>query len=65
MANIGLFLFSTTLVFLVGEIGVRSLNPMQVDERALMFSSYTFQLDQNGAVRYQPNLECGSFRRKI
>lgn len=55
MANIGLFLFSTTLVFLVAEIGVRFLIPMQVDERALMFSSHTFQLDQNGAIRYQPN----------
>ena len=55
MANIGLFLFSTTLVLLVAEIGVRFLIPMQVDERTLMFSSHTFQLDQNGAVRYQPN----------
>jgi len=55
MPKIGLFLFSLTIVLLVGEIGVRFLNLMHVDERSLMFSSQTFQLDPNGAVRYQPN----------
>lgn len=55
MANVGLFLCSIFLAFLLAEIGIRLFGAAEVNERALMFSSYAFQLDQNGAVRYQSN----------
>lgn len=55
IVNIGLFLFSLTIILFVGEIGILFLNPKILAEQSLMYSSQTFQLDQNGAVRYQPN----------
>ena len=42
-----------TFIFL--EIGIRSLNILPIYKRALMYSSKTSQLDQNGAVHYEPN----------
>jgi len=55
IANIGIFFFSLAIVLLVGEIGIRFSNLIHVNQRLQMFSSQTFQLDQNGAVRYQTN----------
>ena len=55
IANIGLFLFSLTTILVIGEISVRFFDLTHIEERAWLFSSQTFQLDQNGAVRYQPN----------
>ena len=55
--NIGLLLISLIICFVIGELGIRFLNltPVNASSRALMFSSETFQLDANGAVRYLPN----------
>ncbi len=55
IANICILLLSLTFVLLVGEIGIRFSNLIHVNKRFLMFSSQTFQLDKNDAVRYQPN----------
>lgn len=55
--NIGLLLVSLIVCLVVGELGIRLLNltPVNTSSKALMFSSETFQLDANGAVRYLPN----------
>ena len=55
ISNTGLFLFSITITFLVGEIVMRFSDLNHVYDRSLMFSSKTFLRDQNGAIRYQPN----------
>lgn len=53
--NISISLMSLIVIFLVGELGMRTTNFVHPDEAALMFSSKTFQLDSNGAVRFEPN----------
>ena len=40
---------------LVCEISIRFSNLVDTNKRSLMFSCQPFQLDQNGAVRFQPN----------
>ena len=54
--NIGVSIISLTFIFLVCEIGMRLTTKfIHPDEKALLFSSQTFQLDPNGAVRFEPN----------
>ena len=52
-----MLLVSLIICLVIGELGIRLLNltPVNTSSSALMFSSETFQLDANGAVRYLPN----------
>lgn len=58
--NIGISIFSLIFIFFACEIGMRSTDFVHPDKKALMFSSKTFQLDSNGAVRFEPNREIRS-----
>ena len=53
--NIGILLCTLFFIFIIGEFITRSTNRLYKNELLLMFSSHTFQLDQNEAVRFEPN----------
>ena len=55
LINATLFISSTIIALIVAEVTIRKLDLVFLSNRFLMYSSPTFLLDKNGAIRYFPN----------